>query len=332
MAKKKKISNAKIDNFIAHCNKDFKTNNLSDLLRKARSDKTKRALRRFSKTSATKQKARKIDGKEVAVIFDVLKGLLNDQIDKNELIDLKLIIGYKHTPENAQEKLVRKILQRKRDRRTRRVRNDLGFKKNVIQVLKSQKSHDSKGFSVIHGGQRFVYCRADFKDIVDRIEDNEIELVSYDYKGEREAIKRRSSGLYISSKDRLLINRANPSWKSTVVHEAVHAIQDVNGIVGRVGDYEVAAHIAQAVRIIKVKGKDYLKSQSDNKVLKRLASEAISDVASKIKDSTEIYEVSKTEQSEVLKVIKKQYGSKIYEKRPATQNENGFLAWWKQIF
>jgi hypothetical protein len=97
------------------------------------------------------------------------------------------------------------------------------------------------------------------------------DLTQFKYRG-------RSHGVYFPSRDCLMVDyfESRPAHEvnATVVHEAVHAMQDVYNNDADVGHLESAAHLAQAVWLLR----------QGRSLYGRLEREAIADVANAISE------------------------------------------------
>ena len=321
----------KVNAFINRCKRDHATTTLQALLEKVRGEKIRKYLQRFSQMSTSRAANQWIDRKEAQVIYQVgVLGGLDDTVTKSELRDLRVIVGYSWTGPKACRYLVEEVLKRKnmRAEQRNRVRNDSAFVEAVVGILQSKTSHPPKGFSVTHDGSRHEYTAEQYLEIAGWVRDGSITLLSYDYDGEQDALKRQSRGVHMSNKNWLAINRKNKYWKSTVVHEATHAIQDWHNVDGTVGDWEVAAHLAQAVRVIQAGGARHLQKASS-----RLGKEALASTAQAIVSAKSTYHVSAVEQQAILKVIREGgYGKRVDEKRSQSIfNVDNFLEFWGRI-
>lgn len=323
---------SKVPDFIKQCETENRTTNLADLLDKVQSKPIDRYLKKFSKGTTGKASKKWIDLKEAQVIFECgIVGGLDDSVSKKELHDLKFVLGYRYTGPKAKRFLVKKVIARKNLRAEQRnkVRNDPAFRSTVLAVLKSPKSHHPGGFSVRHAGGRFVYKSDHYWKISQLIGAGDIDLISYDYAGDTDVLRSRARGVHNSNKNHISINRSNRFWKSTLVHEATHAIQDWYNIDGKVGDWEVAAHLAQAVRIIKVSGG----TSQLAKASKRLAQDPLRKTATAIVKSSGVYDVCKDDQAAILTVIREGgYGGKVDKNREQSIfDASNFIEFWKRI-
>lgn len=268
----------------------------------------------YAKAYDPKRPSHPLDARDISRI---LRAALDaKKVTRRERRDLQKILNFAILSSKAESKLNEFCARRLRYARG----NQRSAVANIIAHSDSVRYID---FEI--DGIRYV--PSDYAYIAKKVANDDIDVYLFNYQEDRD-VQGKVFGLYNSLEDELYVadlqgERSAVQRRSTIIHEATHAIQDKKNTGLKVREAEAAAHIAQAIMLITVAG------GSDRLLYSRLKQAGIRKAAFKVynEGAKQRGRLSKAERDEAKEVID---ASNFYG--PKSKNKTAMDAEWYSFF
>ena len=326
---------AKINKFIHYAKRKWKTEDRDDLVSKLKVGRIRKRVQRYTRKGS--KGGRRIYSKEVVDIWK--NGILKEgegKISKKDLNDFGYLIGSKFLTLKGKQYLVRNVVRRLG--LSKNASQQQGAKKGdkqrnaVVSTLRRFAGRGFTGFAIRHGGSKFVYKPQHYLKIAELVQAGSIDVVYYSANDGKNGSFSPNNNLI-----RVRDGRSGLAEASTLIHEATHAIQDLNNLAGTIGEWETAAHVAQGMTLAYAKGinalGDYDKPNKKTGSEKRLGSVSFVAMIQEIVSTGKLTDVPSIILDDARKILAKHgYKDKVHKK--VNQNvfdKNNFVDLWLNL-